>query len=327
MKPVLNLKPIALALVSIGLAISPLAAQGPVNHEVTKIKINEPVLVPGKVLPPGEYEISVMSPSTERDIVQFRNLTTNKVEALVIALPDYRTRPTEKTVLDYWETPKDTPPALRAWFYPDEQWGAEFVYPKAMAKKIEETRQNAPVPQADYGSDAPLTQETAQQVDLSGIPKKRSSAQAKSAVAQAGTTSTSSGPALAKATPSSNDSSQSSTTTPKPPAAQPAKPLPQASSQSSATTVAAKTPNATAKNASTANTKQQSSNTLLAQNQTKGKASPVNAQTQQNRAQDNRAKSANTQMPQTASPVPAIFLTGLGTLCAAFLLRRRRRAV
>ena len=36
----------------------------------------------------------------------------------------------------FWETPADQPTAVRAWFYPGDNFGQEFAYPKAKAQQL-----------------------------------------------------------------------------------------------------------------------------------------------------------------------------------------------
>jgi LPXTG-motif cell wall-anchored protein len=53
--------------------------------------------------------------------------------ATILAIPNYRLKATDKTVITFRERPAGEPEALRAWFYPGRLWGEEFVYPKARA--------------------------------------------------------------------------------------------------------------------------------------------------------------------------------------------------
>jgi hypothetical protein len=54
----------------------------------------------------------------------------------ILAIPNYRLQPTGKTVFTFWETPPGQPKALRAWFYPGDNFGQEFAYPKSAAVQI-----------------------------------------------------------------------------------------------------------------------------------------------------------------------------------------------
>ena len=51
-------------------------------------------------------------------------------------MPNYRLQPTGNTVFQYWEVPAGQPRALRAWFYPGDNFGQEFAYPKQTAAQI-----------------------------------------------------------------------------------------------------------------------------------------------------------------------------------------------
>ena len=66
------------------------------------------------------------------------------VYATILAIPNYRLKATDKTVITFRERPAGEPEALRAWFYPGRNWGEEFVYPKARAVELAKTT-NTPV--------------------------------------------------------------------------------------------------------------------------------------------------------------------------------------
>lgn len=105
----------------------------------TTIKISEPLIVAGVpvvTLEPGTYVIKLLNSNSNRNIVQIFNEREDHVFTTVLAIPNYRLTPTDKTHLGYWETPRGNPPALRAWFYPADSFGQEFVYPKGLAAKI-----------------------------------------------------------------------------------------------------------------------------------------------------------------------------------------------
>ncbi|HUK41091.1 MAG TPA: hypothetical protein VLX11_08605, partial [Candidatus Acidoferrales bacterium] len=53
--------------------------------------------------------------------------------------------PTDETVINFKELSSGAPAAVRAWFYPGEQYGREFVYPKKRAVELA-SQQNVPVP-------------------------------------------------------------------------------------------------------------------------------------------------------------------------------------
>lgn len=118
---------LAFALVTIG-------AQ-PANKK-TMITLSQPVEIPGRVLPAGTYTFQLADSMTDRHIVQIFNADASKMIATVMAIPNYRLTPTDKTVISFGETPMGTPEPIRAWFYPGNIVGQEFVYPKARAAQL-----------------------------------------------------------------------------------------------------------------------------------------------------------------------------------------------
>jgi hypothetical protein len=68
--------------------------------------------------------------------VQIFNADKTEVLATILAIPNYRLEPTGETVINFHERPGDSPEALRAWFYPGDNFGQEFVYPKKRAIQL-----------------------------------------------------------------------------------------------------------------------------------------------------------------------------------------------
>jgi hypothetical protein len=68
--------------------------------------------------------------------VQIFNQDQSKIYATILAIPNYRLTPTDKTVITFNEGIRGNPEPIRAWFYPGANWGEEFVYPKAKAVEL-----------------------------------------------------------------------------------------------------------------------------------------------------------------------------------------------
>jgi hypothetical protein len=105
-------------------------------NKKTYITINEAVQVPGKVLQPGRYVMKLAESPSNRHIVQIFNEREDQLQTTVLAIPNYRLQPTGKTEFQWWETPAGQPKAIRAWFYPGDNFGQEFAYPKSEAVAI-----------------------------------------------------------------------------------------------------------------------------------------------------------------------------------------------
>jgi hypothetical protein len=134
----LHMNRIALAVASIGLlgaALAPNARADEWNKK-TILTVNEPLQVPNKVLPPGKYVMKLMDSPSNRHIVQIFTGDDMHLITTVLAIPNYRLQPTGKTQFGFWETPPGQPRALRAWFYPGDNFGQEFAYPKSESVAI-----------------------------------------------------------------------------------------------------------------------------------------------------------------------------------------------
>jgi len=105
----------------------------------TVITLHEPLIVAGVpvvTLEPGKYVMRLLNSPSNRHIVQIFNDREDKLFTTVLAIPNYQLEPKDKTGFAFWETPAGNPNALRAWFYPGDNFGQEFVYPKGLAAKI-----------------------------------------------------------------------------------------------------------------------------------------------------------------------------------------------
>lgn len=73
---------------------------------------------------------------SDRNIVEIWDADRTHLVTTVLAIPDYRLRPTGKTVVHFEEHPSDQPEAIHSWFYPGDNYGEEFVYPKTRATQL-----------------------------------------------------------------------------------------------------------------------------------------------------------------------------------------------
>jgi len=96
----------------------------------TFITFSGPVEVPGQVLPGGTYVFKLLNSTSTRNIVQIYNEKEDRVFGTFLAIPDYRARPADKTIIR---------------FYPGRDYGNEFVYPKTRAVTLAKVN-HTPVP-------------------------------------------------------------------------------------------------------------------------------------------------------------------------------------
>jgi hypothetical protein len=129
----------------------------------TTITIDEPMQLPNTTLQPGTYVIKLVATSAaNRHTVQFFDKDEKHVITTILAIPNERLRPTGKSVFAFWETPAGQPKALRAWFYPGDNFGQEFAYPKEEADRISASNSNVTVPVNDEKAADVTAQSTAQ---------------------------------------------------------------------------------------------------------------------------------------------------------------------
>ena len=125
----------ALAVLFIGAS----TASAQLASKKTTVTFNEPVEIPGvnaQVLPAGVYVFRLLDSLADRHIVQVFDKDESHIYATILTIPNYRLRATDKTVMTFAERAAGDPPAMRAWFYPGDNWGQEFVYPKKRALEL-----------------------------------------------------------------------------------------------------------------------------------------------------------------------------------------------
>jgi hypothetical protein len=137
----LRASPAVLCMAILGAAFSPIAKADD-HDKKTTVTFSAPVEIPPvyitgmRVLPAGTYVFKLVESSSDRHIVQIFNADQSKIYATILAIPNYRLRPTNKTVITFNEGISGSPEPIRAWFYPGANWGEEFVYPKAKAVEL-----------------------------------------------------------------------------------------------------------------------------------------------------------------------------------------------
>jgi hypothetical protein len=105
-------------------------------NKMTIVTVNEPIIAGNKVLDPGTYVWKLLDSQSDRHIVQIFDKDQRHLEETILAIPNYRLEPTGKTQFAFWETPAGVPKAVRAWFYPGDNFGQEFPYPRKLVAQL-----------------------------------------------------------------------------------------------------------------------------------------------------------------------------------------------
>lgn len=135
---------VVVSLIGLGSVLAP-RMNADIWNQLTKVTFSQPVEIPGQVLPPGTYTFKLMDSQTNRNIVLIYNADNMKHIATILAIPDERLKPTGKTVVTFEERAAGSPQAIKAWFYPGDTYGQEFVYPKVRAAQLAKVAKE-PVP-------------------------------------------------------------------------------------------------------------------------------------------------------------------------------------
>lgn len=132
---------------SIGIVCTMLSstAAAQVWDKKTTVTFSAPIEIPGigdRFLPAGTYVFRLLDSLSDRNVVQIFNKDESHLYATILAIPNYRLKATDKTVMPFAERRAGAPQAIRAWFYPGDNFGQEFVYPKMRAVELaKETNQ------------------------------------------------------------------------------------------------------------------------------------------------------------------------------------------
>jgi len=120
-------------------------AQASLWNQKTIFTFSGPVEIPGQVLPAGTYVFKLANSMADRNIVEVFNKDETHLYGFFLAVPDYHLKPADKPIITFAERAANAPEAVRAWFYPGDNYGHEFVYPKVKAMELAKAN-NMPVP-------------------------------------------------------------------------------------------------------------------------------------------------------------------------------------
>src|SRR5262245_42528380 len=105
-------------------------------NKLTYLTFSGPVQVPGAVLPAGTYTFKLADPDGGRRVIQIWDKDAKQLITTLLTIPDQMMEAKDEPVVLFSERPAGEPQAVKAWFYPSERAGYEFVYPKNQAMKI-----------------------------------------------------------------------------------------------------------------------------------------------------------------------------------------------
>jgi hypothetical protein len=110
----------------------------------TFFTFSRPITLPGVTLPAGKYIFRLADDESSRKVIQVLNSDGTKPYAMLLTMPEERRDPAKDAEVAFLETASRTPSAVKAWWYPGERTGYEFIYPRSQAKDLAKTT-GAPV--------------------------------------------------------------------------------------------------------------------------------------------------------------------------------------
>ena len=258
----------------------------------TVVTFSAPVSLPGVTLPAGSYLFRLADSQVNRNIVQVFDKDRSKIFATILAIPAERNEPADETVITFNESPANTAPAIRYWYYPGDKRGQEFAYPKSQAATI---------------ANAAHTSVLAVNSEATDVDAMKS---AEISRVEPGAEPTTESASAAAPTPSASAAQSQPETTPAAPATEQA---PNAATASQPTAAAQPAPTPAPATAAAQPTQPSAS---TGQPRTSSASEPASVGT----------SGTEKTLPKTASPLPLIGFAGLLALGSAFGLRVLRRA-
>ena len=126
-----------------GLALASLlmlpVARANEQEQATKLTFNQPVEIPGQVLPAGTYWF-VVPGTIDRDLVQVFKADRTTLCATILTVDAERLTPTGHTALIFAQRDGKPSNAIVTWFYPGSNSGHQFVYSRSEGRELAQAK-------------------------------------------------------------------------------------------------------------------------------------------------------------------------------------------
>ena len=137
----INKRYIAVGMIIAFTLLFELAAHADESDQATTITFNQPIQIPGQVLPAGTYSLKLLNNNSDQNVVQIFNSDQTHLYATLQTIATERREPTGDTVITLAEQGGGKPDALLKWFYPGLDTGHEFVYSGQQEKQLAQDTQ------------------------------------------------------------------------------------------------------------------------------------------------------------------------------------------
>jgi len=129
-------KKVITAVALTALWLSAPAARADEYNKLTLLTFNKPIQLPGVTLPAGTYRFELADPVESRRVVKVQSEDGKRQFAMLLSMQNKLREPAKDPVVLFAETPAGQADAVKAWVYPGETIGYEFIYPRDEAIKI-----------------------------------------------------------------------------------------------------------------------------------------------------------------------------------------------
>jgi hypothetical protein len=116
--------------------------------QATKFTFNQPVEIPGQVLPAGTYWFTVIG-GFDLNVVQIYNSDWSKLVASVQTNASDIPMSAGDTVVILAQRPSEQRAALVTWFYPGRTIGHQFIYSKQEQRELAQDKHQTVVAEAE----------------------------------------------------------------------------------------------------------------------------------------------------------------------------------
>lgn len=106
------------------------------SSKLTTFTFSKEVQLPGLKLEPGRYRFELADPVESRRVIKVSNEDGSKQLGMLLTIPNTLRDPAKDAIVLFGEVPAGEPDAIKAWVYPGETIGYEFIYPHDQAAAI-----------------------------------------------------------------------------------------------------------------------------------------------------------------------------------------------
>jgi hypothetical protein len=129
------------------------AAHAAVWSQRTKMHFNQPIEIPGKILPSGNYWFVVFDSQSDRNVIQIFDSAQKTLYATLLTIPTERRQWNLETEVVFAEREHSQPEALWKWYYLGLTTGHEFLYPASEQQQlIHDEKQVVMIPETGKGT-------------------------------------------------------------------------------------------------------------------------------------------------------------------------------